>query len=122
MTRRVETKREKIVNVVVRLAARREDRPNSTRRDDRDVAADRITAYDTSDRSAKRHIPIGRTERAADGELHAAALARCNAARHGGRIYDARPDRGRASRCEVRIGEKTFQHEGHVTRAAGRRV
>src|SRR5256886_13246192 len=72
MTRRVETKCLKVVNVVVRLAASREYRPDSARRDDRDVAADRIIAYDTRDRSAKRHVPLGRTASAADGELHAA--------------------------------------------------
>src|SRR5438552_10794230 len=122
MTRRIETKREKIVNVVVGLAARREDRPNPARCDDRHVAADWIVAYDTSDRSAKRDAPMGRTERAADPEPPAATRARCDAARHPGRIHDARPDRSRASRCEVRIGEKTFEHERDVSRAAGRWV
>src|SRR5256885_2263823 len=92
MTRRVETEREKIVNVVVRLAARREDRPNSAGRDDRDVAADWVIVEDTSDRSAKWDAPVRRTESAADRELHTAPLARCNATRHPGWIHDARSD------------------------------
>src|SRR5438552_1627436 len=69
MTRGVETKREKVVNVVIRLATRREDRPNSARRDDRNVAADWIIADDTSDRSTERDGPVERTERTPDGEL-----------------------------------------------------
>src|SRR5438132_3538229 len=122
MARGVESKREKVVNVVIRPAPRREDRPNSARRDDGDVAADWIIADDPSDRSTERDRPVWRNERTADGELHAAFLAGGNAARHRVRIDEARPDRGRASRSEVRIREKALEHEGNVPGTAGRRV
>ena len=149
MTRRVETERVKIVNVVVRLAARREDRPNSAGRDDRvtdrrvfDVRCEALlidlrgkeAAYpDLTSRTSyafTHRVGLYVHEQNLNGLLvHSARcdgtnapFARCHAARHRGRIHDARPDGGRLSRCEVRIGEKAFQHERDVARAAGRRV